>query len=156
MPLDLYDEVGRVAAALREGGIDYALVGGVALAIHGAPRATKDIDLLIVPSDRDRALQALEKTGFRFPAILMKFKKSGIRVQRVTKVDGEEHMMLDLLLADPPLEEIWTTRTTVETERGPLRVVSREALARMKAMSGRPHDLADLERLQEMEDAGEA
>jgi hypothetical protein len=43
--VDLFQELKNVTAALDAEGIDYALCGGVALAIHGVPRATQDIEL---------------------------------------------------------------------------------------------------------------
>ena len=46
--LDLYEELKAIVAALDENGIDYALCGGLAMAVWGAPRATVDIDLLIL------------------------------------------------------------------------------------------------------------
>lgn len=39
MTLDILEEMRKVVSALDEGGVDYALVGAFALAIHGAPRA---------------------------------------------------------------------------------------------------------------------
>jgi hypothetical protein len=43
--VDLFDELVRLAAALHDAGTPYGLCGGLAVAAHGAPRATKDIDL---------------------------------------------------------------------------------------------------------------
>ena len=43
---DLYEEFKAIVAALGEQGIDYAVCGGLAMAVWGAPRATVDIDLL--------------------------------------------------------------------------------------------------------------
>ena len=53
--LDLYDELKGLAAGLAERALDYAICGGLAMAVHGKPRATVDIDLL-VPGE---ALQAV-------------------------------------------------------------------------------------------------
>ena len=47
---DLYEEFKSIVSALEEQGIDYAVCGGLAMAVHGLPRATVDIDLLI-PSE---------------------------------------------------------------------------------------------------------
>jgi hypothetical protein len=45
--VDLYESLFAVIDELDRDGIDHALVGGLALAVHGAPRATTDIDLLV-------------------------------------------------------------------------------------------------------------
>jgi hypothetical protein len=52
--LTLYDELREVLAALDEAGVEYAPVGALAVAVWGAPRATKDIDLLVQKHDVDR------------------------------------------------------------------------------------------------------
>jgi hypothetical protein len=49
--MDFFLEIKNLTAALDAAGVDYALCGGVALAIHGVPRATQDIDLLVRPED---------------------------------------------------------------------------------------------------------
>ena len=57
--IDLYAELRRIVGALDGDEIDYALCGGVALAIHGIPRATLDVDLLVRAADVDRVRRAL-------------------------------------------------------------------------------------------------
>jgi hypothetical protein len=58
--VDLLDSLFAVVDALDDEGIEHALVGGLALAVHGAPRATTDIDLIVpqaqVESERGRKL----------------------------------------------------------------------------------------------------
>ena len=44
--IDVYTEFVALTRARDSAGVDYALCGALALAIHGAPRATKDIDLI--------------------------------------------------------------------------------------------------------------
>ena len=53
----LLDEFKSITAALNDAGIDYAVCGGWAMAIHGLPRATMDIDLLVLADDLDRILR---------------------------------------------------------------------------------------------------
>jgi hypothetical protein len=48
--------------------VEYALVGGLAVAVWGAPRATKDIDLLVQPERLDAAMNAVASCGFTFTA----------------------------------------------------------------------------------------
>lgn len=137
-----------IVLALERAGVDYALVGAFALAIHGAPRATTDIDLLVRPEDLQHALDAVRPLGFTFLARPMSFQ-SGVSMQRVSKVMGEDVLMVDFLLAQPPLMDAWQSRMAVEAFGAAVRVVNREQLLKMKALSGRLSDLADIERLQE-------
>jgi hypothetical protein len=51
------DDIRVLAAALAKGGVEYAVIGGAAMALHGFPRMTKDIDLLLpVDSANNRRL----------------------------------------------------------------------------------------------------
>jgi len=147
MALRLIDEFGSIVDALSGERIEYAVVGALALAIHGAPRATTDVDLLLRPEDIDRALAAVQPLGYRLPAQRMTFA-GGVTVQRVTKVHEGEALTLDLLLAEGPLARAWSSRTVVEAIGRRLSVVSRDALVEMKAQSGRLRDLADIRLLQ--------
>lgn len=140
----------NVIDALETAGIDYAVVGGFAVAIWGAPRATTDIDLLIQPEDLESVLAAAKPLGFVFEAQPMTFR-DGSELRRVSRIEGEELVMLDLLLVNRDLQPIWDSRRTVATDAGPVRVVSREALLRMKAAAGRPQDVGDIQRLTDLD-----
>lgn len=148
--MDIYEEFRDLVIALEARGIDYAVAGALALAVHGVPRATSDIDLLVCPEDVDRIRQTARERGFTIEAPPIRFR-DGLEVRRVNKIDGEEMLSLDLLLVNPNLEGVWTSRQTVESEFGAVRVVSREALIQMKAWAGRSRDVADIERLRELD-----
>jgi hypothetical protein len=70
-------------------------------------------------------------------------------VQRVSKIEGSEHLLLDLLVADAAFEGALDDRVEVQLPSGPMAVVSRAVLVRMKRLAGRAQDLADLEKLEE-------
>ena len=55
-----------------------ALCGAVALAIHGAPRGTKDIDVLLREDDLPRLRDVARKQGFDIEALPMTFSSSGV------------------------------------------------------------------------------
>ena len=57
----------RITDRLRELGIDYAVVGGMALFLHGYRRFTEDVDLLVTPDGLAKAHAALESSGYRPP-----------------------------------------------------------------------------------------
>lgn len=56
--MKLKEELLRIADCLERSKIDYALCGGLAVVVHGYPRMTKDIDILIRPEELDHALNA--------------------------------------------------------------------------------------------------
>lgn len=150
MALSLFDQTIALLADLEAAGVEYALAGALALAVHGVPRATTDIDLLIPAQAVEAALAVAARRDFRFAALPMRFA-DGMEVRRVSKVEGEETLTLDLLLVNDHLREVWETRVRVPVERGAIWVVSRAGLVRMKAWAGRPQDLADLRRLEDLD-----
>lgn len=153
--MNLVDELHGIAAALTTAGIRYAVCGGVAVTIHGATRSTKDIDVLVAPEDLARALDAVRPLGYAFAALPMVFDEGTERerhVQRVSKVWQGEHLVLDLLLARASFAGLLDDRVDVSLPEGPLSVVSRGALLRMKRLAARSQDLADLERLEHPDD----
>jgi len=148
--LDLFEETIGLLSELERGGIPYAVAGAIALAIHGVPRATTDIDLLVQPRDVEAALGVARARGFRVEALPMKFS-DGMEIRRTVKTEGADLLTLDLLLVDRNLESVWTSRERVRTERGDVWVVSRAGLIQMKAWAGREQDRADIQRLQELD-----
>ena len=150
-PLDLKQELERLIDALTDAGVDFGLCGGIAVTIHGAPRFTKDIDLLVSADDLDRALAAAKKAGFTLAAGPMTFEAGTPRersIRRVSKPEGTELLTLDLILVSPALEDVWAGRMLIEWEGRRVPVVSRDGLVSMKRMAGRPIDLQDIEALE--------
>lgn len=148
--LDLWTETRDLLRTLDDHGVAYALVGAIALAIHGVVRATADIDLLVLPGDVEAALALARERGFTVEAAPMRFS-DGTDLRRVTRIEGEDALTLDLMPVRAHLEEIWKGRRRIDAAEGPLWVVSRDGLIRMKAASGRDQDLADIRRLEELD-----
>jgi hypothetical protein len=149
--VDFFAELKAVLAALDAFGVDYALCGAVALAIHGAPRATQDIDLLARAADLDKVRGAVRSCGFVLEALPMTFAASSITVHRFTKIIEGAPFMVDMLEAEGPLAAVWETRLKLDWQEGRVGVVSREGLVTLKLAAGRPQDVADLKRLEEIE-----
>ena len=149
--MDLTGELKHLLRLFQERDIDYALCGGLALAVHGVVRATIDIDLLILTDDLDRALEAAKKAGFSFSAGPMSFAEGKVLIRRVTKVDPDsgDHLPLDLLLVTEPLRAIWNDRTTISWEDLELTVLTKQGLIALKTLRLSPQDLEDIKRLQE-------
>ncbi len=146
--MSLADELDALLGELEQAELPYALVGAVA--VWGAPRATKDIDLLVREEDLPALLQRAAACGFDFPAGPMMFS-DGMRLQRVSKVSGRDVLTLDFMLLDENLEPAWRSRQRVETERGSLWTISRDALIAMKLQAARPQDLYDVQRMRELD-----
>lgn len=151
MPLmNLADEFERLIDALEAAHARYAVAGGLALAVWGAPRATTDIDLLVLAEDVPELLALVAPLGFTLEALPMKFS-DGVEVRRLTKIEAGDAITLDLLVGGEALEEVWQGRVRLPTERGHMSVVSREGLIRMKLSANRPQDIVDVERLRGMD-----
>lgn len=146
----MIDQLITIVDALDRAGIDYALVGGLAVAVWGVPRATQDIDLLVRPESVPAILTLVEPLGYRFVALPMQFS-DGMQLQRVTKIEGGAALTVDLILVDDNLEPIWASRQPIDFQGHSLRVISRAALIQMKAAAGRPRDALDIASLEEFD-----
>ena len=153
---DLYDEFRLLIGALDEQGVEYALCGGIAMAEYDRPRATIDIDLLILSESLERALSIAATLSYTIRALDMTFAGGAVEIRRVSKIHGETgHLLsLDLLLVTPAIRDVWDARVQAEWEGGELSVVSRLGLIELKKLRGSPQDQADISALQE--DIGDA
>jgi hypothetical protein len=157
MAFDLIAELEQLVDALEREHVEYAVCGGVALAIHGHPRATKDIDLLVRPETAPRAREIARALGFDVPARKMTFGLAAgtpRTIERISKLDEKDGAMLplDLIHAEAELVAVWTSRIRVPWREREMSVVSRDGLVTMKQIAGRPQDLVDLSRLEGIED----
>jgi hypothetical protein len=147
----LFEELRAVLEALDAARVDYALIGGLAVAVWGAPRATKDIDLLVRQEDVARAKAALRDRGYTLEGLPFEFK-DGTEVHRVNKVDGSGNLMtVDLMTVDKNLEPAWLGRLRLPFGDREVVVVTRDALIGMKARAARPQDIADIQNLKDID-----
>jgi hypothetical protein len=149
--LDLFDEFIALVNALEMAHLPYAVCGGLAMAIHGLPRATVDVDILVPTDAADSVLEAARRLGYSIPADPMIFAGGAVEIRRVTKIDPSsgDLLSLDLLLVTPALTDIWASRTRIGWERGEVWAVSREGLVALKKLRGSGQDQDDIKRLQE-------
>jgi hypothetical protein len=146
----LFEEMMGLVEELSRSGVEYTLVGGLAVAVWGAPRATRDIDLLVRPDALEAAMAAAARRGFDVRALPMTFR-DGMQLQRVTRADGRALLSVDFILVNENLEATWSSRQAHETSGQTLWVVSRDALIAMKALAARPQDIADIENLRDID-----
>ena len=151
----LYDELRSLLSALDRDKIEYALWGGIAMAIHGRPRATVDIDILISPESLSQVLAIAEQLGYTIRGLDISFGKEVIEIKRVSKIDRATRFVLtlDMILVTDAIQDVWETRVNANLEGGKLSVVSKEGLIALKKISGRPQDIADISALREVSDA---
>ena len=134
---------------LNESGVKYLLVGAYALAAHGFPRNTKDIDIFydLTAENASRLMSALDRFGFGDVGLSAEdFQQSGQIVQL-----GYPPNRIDLInsISGIGFDEAWPNRVTIVIGDVSVPVISREDFLRNKKASGRLSDLADAERLGE-------
>lgn len=145
----LFDELTQLVELFEANEIDYAVCGGLAMAIHGFARATLDIDLLILSESLEAAYKLAEEKGFDIRGLDMSFKESAVEIRRVSKIDDEgEVLSLDFLLVTPKVQDVWESKTEMSLAGRKYSIVSRDGLIKMKTLAGRPQDLVDIERLE--------
>jgi hypothetical protein len=151
--LDLFEELEDLISAFNSQSIDYALCGGMAMAVHGFYRTTVDIDLLILQKSFDEVRGIVKNLGYTIEAQPMTFSRGAVEIRRLSKLDLDagDVLMLDLLLVTPQIENVWASRTEAQWEGGKIKVVSREGLIILKSFRKSPQDLADIESLKEIE-----
>jgi len=98
--IDIVAELRELVASLDEQKIEYALCGGMAMAVHGVMRTTIDIDLLIESEALDEVFGIAKTLGYNIRGKDMSFANGTVEIRRVSKIDpGDgELLSLDLLL----------------------------------------------------------
>jgi hypothetical protein len=144
--MDILGELKELIAKLKQEKIEYALCGGLAMAIYALPRATLDIDLLIEASSLESTRRAVKDLGFTFEAVPMEFHGGTIHIRRLSKIEPGtgETLILNLLIVTPEIKSAWDSRTKVEWEHGDISVVSPEGLILLKSFRGSGQDQDDI------------
>jgi len=152
--MDLLEELKNLAQKLDQKGIDYALCGGLAIAVYAKPRATLDIDIMIAPDSLSETEAMAQELEFAMSAMPMEFKGGAVKIHRLTKIDKDsgEHLVLDLLIVTPETKKAWDERRIIEWEGGSLKVVSPQGLILLKSLRGSGQDQDDIEYLRSLED----
>jgi len=144
--MDILDELKNLISKLNEEGVEYALCGGLAMAIYALPRATLDIDLLIEASSLEATKSAVDALGFTVKAAPMEFHGGKMHIHRISKIDPGtgETLILDLLIVTPSIQNAWDSRKEVEWEHGKISVVSPEGLILLKSFRKSGQDQDDI------------
>ena len=148
--LDLPDDFRDVLVALSDAGADFVLIGGHAVAYHGHPRATSDMDILVRANgdNASRVFAALAAFGAPLGALdvtvedfaeydgVLQLGLPPNRIDILTKADG---ISFDQAIAGAP---------EIDVEGRRIRLIGLRALLANKRASGRHKDLADVEALE--------
>ena len=148
----LNEDYREMLSALSEEAVDFLLVGAYALAAHGLPRATGDMDLWVRCSvdNSERAWRALAKFGapmekvtpedLATPGMVIQVGVAPCRIDLLTSVDGVEFV------------DAWPRRMSIDLGDLRVPVISRRDLILNKRACGRPQDLADLDALDRLDE----
>jgi hypothetical protein len=145
---DVYETLRRLAAALENEGLDYALIGGMALVAHGYRRFTEDVDVLMRPETLAAFRERLVGRGYvpAFAGAQRSFRdvETGVRIEVLTTGafpgDGK------------PKPVVFPDPAAVRFERDGLWLVTLEKLIELKLASGlsAPHRIKDLADVQDL------
>lgn len=141
---DLHEELYRLIRALGDARVDYALCGGLALAVHGKVRATIDIDLLVEHGTLAAVKDACRSRGFIIEADPMRLAGGDVVIERLSAVIEDEVVSVDLLVVTDATRGAWDTRVAVQWRGVELWVVSREGLIALKQLRRSGQDLDDI------------
>jgi len=134
--------------ALSDEKVKFLLVGAYALAAHGYPRATMDIDIWVMPSPQnaDAVLRALR----RFGAPLHSLTKEDLQRDGTSFQIGVAPRRIDIITTASGLqfEETYGRSLSVNIEGIEVHIPSIDDLIRNKRVLGRTKDLADVEALE--------
>ena len=132
---------------LLDNKVEFLLVGAYALAAHGFPRATADIDIFVKPDSKNASVlyKTLEKFGaplenisrddFAHPGIILQIGVAPRRIDIITKIDGLTY------------DEASKGKEIIEIESLSIPVISKQNLIINKLASGREKDKIDARNL---------
>lgn len=147
MELELPRDFKEFLRSLAENDVEYLVIGGYAVALHGFVRNTNDLDIVVSddPANAVRLIRALTEFGFGGRDLteeLFTSKNSLVRM-------GVEPLKIEILnyLKGVDFNKAFQRRNTITVEDIELNLISFEDLIANKTATGRPQDLVDAEKL---------
>ncbi|OIP64556.1 MAG: hypothetical protein CO150_03110 [Nitrospirae bacterium CG_4_9_14_3_um_filter_53_35] len=149
----LNEDYKDILQVLSDEKVRFLLVGAYAMAAHGYPRATMDIDIWVMPSPQnaDAVLRALR----RFGAPLHNLTKEDLQKDGTIFQIGVAPRRIDIITAASGLqfEETYRRSLSLNIEGIEVHILSIDDLIRNKRTSGRTKDLADVEALESLKNS---
>ena len=136
------------AQSLNDSRVRYLVIGAYAVALHGHPRYTKDLDIWIemTPDNAAAMVRALDQFGFSSLGLQ---SSDFLTPDQIIQL-GYPPSRIDLITTPPGVdfETCYASRVIVEIDGVPVSFIGLDGLKRSKKASGRLQDLADLENLE--------
>lgn len=144
-------DVRELLATLQRHGVDYTVIGGVAVQVHGHRRTTKDLDVVAEPSSANirRLATALTELGARprdMPAAgspTVEQLSTAPIVPPLTTDQGELHILREVPGA-PPYPDLRARALVIDFDGIAIAIAGLDDLIAMKRASGRPADERDI------------
>lgn len=135
----------------RSQDVEFLVVGGHAVAFHGHPRLTEDLDLFVRPDldNGERIVRALRDFGFGSLAIAAADFRAEDRVIQLGRIPNRVDLLTRLYGVE--FADAWERRVAARLDSAPVWMISREDLIRNKRATGRTQDVADAEFLEQLE-----
>ena len=141
----------RVFASFDSHDVRYVVIGGVAAILHGVPRSTLDVDILIeaTPGNAKRLLEALTEAGMGTASLT---SPEELLANVITVF--EDRVRIDVQTSTPGVtfSEAWERRQRMQYDEQGILVLSRSDLIASKLAAGRSIDLEDVRALRSLED----
>lgn len=150
--MDLAPDFNEFCGLLRAKRVEFIIVGAHALALHGAPRFTGDLDIFVRPTidNADRLLLVIEEFGFpRGPLTPEKVIEPGtiiemgvppVQIHVMSHIDGVSW------------DEVWNGRATAQFGSTMTAFIGKQEYITNKRAAGRPKDIADIAALDALDD----
>ena len=150
--MDLAPDFDEFCALLRDHHVEFVIVGAYALAFHGAPRFTGELDILIRPTtdNAERLIGALHAFGFPdvpltateiiTPQRLIEMGVAPVQIYVMSAIDGVT------------FDEVWSGRVEAMLGSTTVAFIGRREFLRNKQAAGRPKDVADIAALTDKEE----
>ncbi len=146
--MDLAPDFDEFIECLNVHGVEFVIVGAYALAFHGAPRFTGDLDVLIRPTltNAGRLLKALDAFGFAVAPLTPEKIADPRRMLQMGVPPVQIHVMSTI--SGVNWDEVWADRLEGPLGRHRVAFLGRDTFLRNKRAAARPKDLADIDALQ--------
>jgi len=149
--MQLHKDLREFVALLDANRVDYVVVGAFAVAYHGYPRYTGDLDILIRPSLENGARVVAVLTQFGFGSIGIEAKDLAIENNIVQLGFPPNRIDLITSISGVTFVEAWETSVQDDLAGVPARIIGKAALLRNKEAAGRPKDLGDADELRKVD-----
>ena len=146
--MELAPDFDEFIGSLIAHGVEFLVVGAYALAFHGAPRFTGDLDILVRPAidNAARLLTALEAFGFPLTDLSPEAISDRRRMLQMGVPPVQIHVMS--AISGVEWDEAWSDRVEGSLGSNRVQFLGRETFLRNKRAAGRPKDLADIDALE--------